>query len=94
MQHRDELLRMIGDIMKRQTRAHWSGRLDALGVPNGPLNTVPEVMALAQVAALSMFSKPYADAPTLFHGLPISFDGQRAGDASRAPAIGEHDGLA
>jgi formyl-CoA transferase len=94
MQHRDELLRMIGAIMKRQTRAHWSGRLDALGVPNGPLNTVPEVMALAQVAALSMFSKPYADAPTLFHGLPISFDGQRAGDASRAPAIGEHDGLA
>jgi formyl-CoA transferase len=58
------------------------------------LNTVPEVLALAQVAALAMFSRPYADTPTLFHGLPISFDGQRAGDESRAPRIGEHNGAA
>jgi formyl-CoA transferase len=85
---------MIGDIMKRQSRAYWSEKLDALGVPNGPLNTVPEVMALAQVAALAMFSRPYADSPSLFHGLPISFDGQRAGDDSRAPDIGEHNGKA
>jgi len=85
---------MIADIMKRETRAQWSTRLDALGVPNGPLNTVPEVMALEQVAALAMFSRPFADAPTLFHGLPISFDGERAGDDSRSPRIGEHDGVA
>ena len=32
-QHRDLLLGMIGDIMKRESRAHWSARLDALGVP-------------------------------------------------------------
>ncbi|WP_218575068.1 CaiB/BaiF CoA-transferase family protein [Reyranella sp. CPCC 100927] len=91
MQHRPLLLGMIGDIMKGETRATWSARLDKLGVPNGPLNSVPDVMALAQVAALAMFSKPFADAPTLFHGLPISFDGQRAGDDSRAPRIGEHN---
>ncbi|HKU98417.1 MAG TPA: CoA transferase [Vineibacter sp.] len=91
MQHRELLLGMIADIMKHETRAAWSARLDKLGVPNGPLNSVPDVMALAQVAALSMFSKPFADAPSLFHGLPISFDGQRAGDDSRAPRIGEHN---
>jgi formyl-CoA transferase len=94
MRHRDLLLGMIADIMNQQTRAHWSARLDELGVPNGPLNTVPEVMALSQVAALAMFSRPFADLPTLFHGLPISFDGERAGDESRAPRIGEDNGRA
>ncbi len=92
MRHRELLLGMVADIMRRESRAHWSAKLDARGVPNGPLNTVPEVMALAQVAALGMFMKPYADAPSLFHGLPVSFDGRRAGDDSRAPKIGEHDG--
>ena len=79
MQQRDLLLGMIADIMKRESRAHWSARLDALGVPNGPLNTVPQVLELAQVAALGMFAKPYAGQDALFHGLPVSFDGVRAG---------------
>ena len=80
---------MIADIMKRESRAYWSAKLDALGVPNGPLNTVPQVLELAQVAALGMFAKPYAGSGALFHGLPVSFDGVRAG-GSEAPKIGEH----
>ena len=91
MQQRDLLLGMISDIMKAKRRAHWSARLDALGVPNGPLNTVPQVMELAQVAALGMFAKPYAGHDALFHGLPVSFDGVRAGGSEVAPKIGEHN---
>ena len=68
--------------------------LDALGVPNGPLNTVPQVMELAQVAALAMFNQPYAGSNALFHGLPLSIDGQRAGGDEKAPKIGEHNGKA
>jgi formyl-CoA transferase len=82
---------MISDIMKQQSRAHWSAKLDARGVPNGPLNTVPQVMDLAQVAALGMFAKPYAGQGVLFHGLPVSFDGVRAGGSEVAPKIGEHN---
>jgi formyl-CoA transferase len=92
MQQRDLLLGMISDIMKAESRAHWSAKLDALGVPNGPLNTVPQVMELAQVAALGMFAKPYASHDALFHGLPVSFDGVRAGGSEVAPKIGEHNG--
>ena len=91
MQQRDLLLGMISDIMKSESRAHWSARLDALGVPNGPLNTVPQVLELAQVAALGMFAKPYAGQEALFHGLPVSFDGVRAGGPDTAPKIGEHN---
>ena len=94
MQQRDLLLGMIADIMRPETRAHWSARLDALGVPNGPLNSVPQVLELAQVAALGMFAQPYGNPGPLFHGLPVSFDGVRAGGVQTAPKIGEHDGEA
>ncbi|MEI7871951.1 MAG: CoA transferase [Alphaproteobacteria bacterium] len=91
-ERREMLLGMISEIMKKESRAHWSAKLDALGVPNGPLNAVPQVMELAQVAALAMFSQPYAGSNALFHGLPLSIDGERAGAAEKAPKIGEHDG--
>jgi crotonobetainyl-CoA:carnitine CoA-transferase CaiB-like acyl-CoA transferase len=78
--------------MRHESRAHWSARLDVMGVPNGPLNTVPQVLELAQVAALGMFTRPYEAASALFHGLPVSFDGVRAGGTQIAPKIGEHDG--
>jgi len=91
-QRRELLLRMIADIMKQQSRADWSVKLDAAGVPNGPLNSVPQVLELAQTAALGMFVKPYADAAALFHGLPLSLDGARVGGTERAPKIGEHNG--
>ena len=46
----------------------------------------------AQVAALAMFMQPYAGSNALFHGLPLSLDGQRAGGMETAPKIGEHNG--
>jgi crotonobetainyl-CoA:carnitine CoA-transferase CaiB-like acyl-CoA transferase len=92
MQRRPELLGMIAEIMKGQSRAYWSKKLDALGVPNGPLNTVPEVLELAQVAALGMLVKPYEESGALFHGLPISIDGERAGGPQKAPKIGADNG--
>lgn len=92
MKHRAELLGMIGHIMRKESRAHWSARLDALGVPNGPLNSVPQVLELAQVAALGMFARPYGESAGLFHALPLSIDGEHAGGPDKAPKIGEHDG--
>jgi formyl-CoA transferase len=94
LERRELLLGMIADIMKKQSRAHWSAKLDALGVPNGPLNSVPQVLELAQTAALGLFAKPYAGSPALFHGLPLSLDGERAGGAEKAPKIGEDNGKA
>jgi crotonobetainyl-CoA:carnitine CoA-transferase CaiB-like acyl-CoA transferase len=91
-ERRELLLGMIADIMKKESRAFWSAKLDALGVPNGPLNSVPQVLELAQTAALGMFAKPYPGSPALFHALPLSLDGERAGGAETAPKIGEHNG--
>ena len=63
-----------------------------LGVPNGPLNTVPQVLELAQVAALGMFAQPYAGSTRCSTACRVSFDGERAGGAGKAPKIGEHNG--
>jgi crotonobetainyl-CoA:carnitine CoA-transferase CaiB-like acyl-CoA transferase len=93
-QRRELLLGMIAEIMHREPRAHWSAKLDAAGVPNRPLNSVPDVLQLAQVAALGLFTKPYAGSEALFHGLPLSIDGERAGGGERAPKVGEHNGKA
>ena len=92
MKERDVLLPAIANIMKMHSRAHWSAKLDAVGVPHGPLNSVPQVLELAQVAALAMLMKPYDGSPALFHGLPVSIDGERAGSLAKAPKIGEHNG--
>jgi crotonobetainyl-CoA:carnitine CoA-transferase CaiB-like acyl-CoA transferase len=91
MKERDVLLGMIVEIMGKQSRAHWSAKLDAAGVPHGPLNSIPQVMALAQVAALGMFTRPYEGSAAMFHSLPISIDGERAGGEHKAPKIGEHN---
>jgi len=50
------------------------------------------VLELAQTAALGMFLQPYAGSGALFHGLPLSIDGERQGGLEKAPKIGEHDG--
>ena len=62
-------------------------------MPNGPLNSVPQVLELAQVAALGMFVAALCRiSNALFHGLPLSIDGERAGGNEKAPKIGEHNG--
>ena len=92
MKERDVLLPMIEAIMKEESRAYWSAKLDAAGVPHGPMNSSPQVMELAQVAALGMFATPYEGSDAQFHSLPISIDGERAGHDRKAPKIGEHNG--
>ena len=92
LERRELLLGMIADIMNKGSRAYWSAKLDALGVPNGPLNSVPQVLQLAQTAALGMFGTPYPESPALFHALPLSLDGERVGGTEIAPRIGQHNG--
>ncbi|HEY6984106.1 CoA transferase [Reyranella sp.] len=91
-ERREVLLGMIADIMREESRAYWSAKLDALGVPNGPLNSVPQVLDLVQTAALRMFASPYPGSSALFHALPLSLDDERAGGTEISPRIGQHNG--
>ena len=52
--HRDELLPLVAEAMASRTSAQWMERLDAAGVPVGPIQTVDEVMTDPQVLARGM----------------------------------------
>ncbi|MBH67496.1 MAG: carnitine dehydratase [Rhodospirillaceae bacterium] len=91
VQRRDKINQMVDEVMIKKPRAHWIKKLEAAGVPNAPLNTVPEVLELSQTKALEMLYQPYEGSNAKFHGLPLSFNGIRAGNSSKAPRLNEHE---
>ena len=90
------LVPILDDIFAAEPIASWTARLDAAGIPNGPIQTVDQVVADAQTAALGMI-QPWpgrpagssAESPLALVGLPLSFDGARPSFAKPAPALGE-----
>src|SRR5712691_1626210 len=87
--HKDYLVGEIERAFRTDTKAHWTARLEALGVPCAPMLTIPEVLEDPQTQAMDMLAKlPGADAEVV--RLPMSFDGQRPPLPGRAPRLGEH----
>jgi crotonobetainyl-CoA:carnitine CoA-transferase CaiB-like acyl-CoA transferase len=86
--HRAELIPLLSEIFVAQPRAYWAGLLEAAGIPNGPLNTLDQVVGDAQTVALGIIQQKPDSALGLV-GLPLSFDGARPPLAKTAPALGE-----
>lgn len=57
VQHRDRLNGLIAEVFKNQTVAHWVDLLNLVGVPAGPVYTVPQVFNDPQVQHLKVFSR-------------------------------------
>jgi formyl-CoA transferase len=84
-----ELLPMIAALMAQTSREKWLAALEAAGVPCAPINTIPELAADPQTAALGMLaSVPGTDYQLV--ALPLSFQGQRPAITAPAPALGEY----
>jgi crotonobetainyl-CoA:carnitine CoA-transferase CaiB-like acyl-CoA transferase len=86
--HRAELVGILSDIIATEPRAHWARLLEAAGIPNGPINTIDQVVADPQTAALGQIQR-WPETGLSLVGLPLSFDGVRPAFAKRAPALGE-----
>src|SRR3954462_1969985 len=57
--NRKELVPILSDIFVTKPRAEWAELLDAAGIPNGPINTLDQVVADAQTQALGIIqTKP------------------------------------
>ena len=84
--HRGELVPILADIFATRRRADWAERLEAAGIPNGPINTLDQVVADPQTQALGQIQ---TQAGLSLVGLPLSFDGRRPAFNKRAPALGE-----
>ncbi len=58
------------------------------GIPNGPINTLDQVVGDAQTQALGIIQTRHGSELGLV-GLPLSFDGVRPAFERAAPALGE-----
>ena len=92
VRNRALLTKLIGEVLRERDTAHWIAQLEAAGVPCGPINTVPQVFADAQVRHRGMLvdiPHPLAGtvaqvvSPMRFSEAPLAFE--RA-----PPLLGEH----
>ena len=77
---------ILADIFKTEPVRIGRRLLEAAGIPNGPINTIDQVVADPQTAALGLIQR---QGDLSLVGLPLSFDGERPPFAKRAPALGE-----
>jgi len=74
-------------VFARRDLADWLAVLAAAGIPAGPIATVPEALADAE---LCQHDHPEGGAPVRTIPLPYRIDGAPRAAARRAPRLGEH----
>ena len=89
-------------VLRTRTRAEWAAALDTAGVPNAPVQRLPDVLASPQVAAMGILGTvehPVAGAVPIVRN-PVRISGRETtasappplldadGDALRGPAAG------
>jgi crotonobetainyl-CoA:carnitine CoA-transferase CaiB-like acyl-CoA transferase len=89
--HRDALVVELERVLAKETRAHWLARLDAAGVPAGPVNTCPEALADPQALARDMIVDllhPGAGAIQAL-GVPVKLSETPGAVERAAPLLGQ-----
>ena len=92
VEYRDALVPLLQAEMLKCSKAEWLARLEAAGVPAGPINTVAEVFAEPQVQAREMqVGVPHPDNPGLqLVGNPIKLSRTPVSYRRPPPRLGEH----
>jgi CoA:oxalate CoA-transferase len=75
--HHAELKVEIERLLASQPAEHWLAKLDAAGVPSGPINNVAQILADPQIAARNMVvtSTDAIAGPIKMAGNPIKISG-------------------
>lgn len=89
--NREALVPLIRTALKTQPRAHWITAMESLGIPGGPINTIPEALddpqALARGAVVDIphpaGSVKMVANPIRFSATPILYD-------AAPPMLGQH----
>lgn len=89
-ENRDELNALLEAVLATRARAEWQEKFDAAGVPNAPIQSIDQVLAHPQTAALGM-AQATGDPSMNLLGLPLSFDGERPPLRNLAPPLGTDD---
>ena len=87
------LLPMIAALMRGVKRGEWLDRLQRIGVPCAPVNSIPEVLDEPQVKAMGMVQAVPGEDFSLV-AMPLSFDGERPLMQGGAPRLGADNATA
>ena len=91
-QHREVLMPVVEEAMRRKTTAEWVEVLTEMGVPVGPVQDIAEVAADPQVNHREMFVEVEHPAlgPLKLTGNPIKLSRTPGGPLRIPPDLGEH----
>jgi crotonobetainyl-CoA:carnitine CoA-transferase CaiB-like acyl-CoA transferase len=92
--NRETLIPRMYELTTRFTRAELLAKLEAIGVPAGPINSVADAFAdphvLARELRLDLASPTAAGGSIPGVRTPITINGRRAAHARPSPELGEH----
>lgn len=92
VKNRDELVPILADMVKTQTRDWWIERLEAVGVPCGPINDLHDVFQNPQVQARGLVMEaphPTAGKVKLVRS-PMRLSASPAETDMAPPLLGQH----
>ena len=92
VRNRVQLMTLIAEVLRERNTAEWVARLEASGVPCGPINSVPQVFADAQVRHRGMLVDiPHPLAGTVAQVVsPMRFSEAALAFERAPPLLGEH----
>ena len=85
--NRGEIIRLVSECIRQRPAAEWFEKLEAAGVPAGPINTVTQALTDVQAKHRQMV-RTLGGMPLV--GSPQRDDGERADSDLPPPALGEH----
>jgi crotonobetainyl-CoA:carnitine CoA-transferase CaiB-like acyl-CoA transferase len=92
VENRDELVTIVGDVLRRESTDYWLEKLSELGVPAGPINDVAEVLSndfAAERGLVRSIRNGAGDEVPLVSN-PVDFSATPAVYARPPPLLGEH----
>ncbi len=90
--HHAELEPVLNEALSQRTTAEWLAEFDAIGLPCGPLNTIPQAAELPQIKAREMLVE--VEHPAIgtlpLPNTPVKLSRTPGGIKGASPAAGEH----
>jgi crotonobetainyl-CoA:carnitine CoA-transferase CaiB-like acyl-CoA transferase len=91
VEHRRELVGLLGDVFARETTSHWLGQLEGV-LACGPINTIGQALGDAQVLHRGMVQEvDHATAGRIrVVGIPVKMSGTPPAIRAAPPTLGQH----
>ena len=91
LEHRVELVEIVAGLTRKQTTQQWVERLEAAGLPCGPVNTIDRVFDDPQVLHREMkISVTHPAGPAPLIGSPLKLSDSPVSFRRPPPTLGQH----